>query len=182
MAGRVFFDCNQYEVASAEEVKEDVRRRNNVLTDTAAFFLDKAVALFNAIVLVKNINLPDSVATDLEELGAGTASARVTARNRVLKNLWTNFWHIVPGASNEEMDLWVQFTVQVCLQIPRVLTRSSCLAASRVTGFWMTSESKTTRCLSRHRGVSGERTCSQTTATSITAAQNTERSRICGSA
>lgn len=115
MAGRIFFDCNQYEVAFADEVKEDVRKRSNVLTDTAAYYIDKAIALFNAIVLVKNINLPDSVATDLEDLGAGTVSARVTARNRVLKNLWTSFWHIVPGASREEMELWVQFSVQVCL-------------------------------------------------------------------
>lgn len=175
MAGRVFFDCNQYEVAIAEKVKEDVRQRKNALTHTAAFYLDKAVALFNAIVLVKNINLPDSVATDLEELGAGSVPARVTARNRVLKNLWTSFWHIVPGASSEEMELWVQFSVQVCLQFNRVLTTLSCRAAFRVIEFWRRNESGTTGCQSRVTGLSGERTSFRTTATWTTAAVNTER-------
>lgn len=113
MAGRVFFDCNQYEVAVAEEVKDGIQKRNNVLTDKASLYLDKGIALFNAMVLVKNISLPDSVTTDLEQLGAGTAPARVSARNAVLKNLWASFWHIVPDASTEELELWVQFSVQV---------------------------------------------------------------------
>lgn len=174
MAGRIFFDCNQYEVAFADEVKEDVRKRSNVLTDTAAYYLDKAIALFNAILLAKNINLPDSVATDLEDLGAGTVSARVTARNRVLKNLWTSFWYIVPGASREEMELWVQFSVQVCLQCRLPLTMPSCLVATRAKEFWKTSESKTRACPNLQMGLSGGRAFFQTTATSTTTVMYTK--------
>lgn len=180
MAGRVFFDCNQYEVAFADEVKEDVRNRNNALTETAAYYLDKAIALFNAIVLVKNVNLPDSVATDLEELGAGSPVARVTARNTVLKNLWASFWHIVPNASSDEMELWIQFSVQVWVLLRSMLTLPSCLAAIRATGSWRTVESKLQICQSQREDRFGERTFSQTAAALIKAVNSTRHFWLSG--